>query len=187
VPKPWDTRPAAKTGEKKDSAIYEAVGRALSQWEHLESKLADLFAFMVGTYREPGLAPSQPALRAYGAVVGSAARIGMLEEAAKAHFRLHENEILQRRLEKLCHECRQFAGQRNNIAHGVAVQFFNSRPARGLAWYLQPSPYGAKKNPMDAPPGYSYTSVEIGYFTDQFGKLYVRVEELIRDMTLAQL
>ncbi len=40
---------------------------------------------------------------------------------------------------------------------------------------------------MDAPPGYSYTSIEIGYFTDQFDKLYIRTEELIHDMTLAQL
>jgi hypothetical protein len=86
----------------------------------------------------------------------------MLEEAAKARFRLYPDEALHERLVKLCQECRQFAGQRNNIAHGVAVQFFNSRPAKGLAWYLQPSQYGARKNPMDAPPGYSYTSAEIG-------------------------
>ena len=184
---PWETRPPAKVGEKNDATIYEAVGRALSDWEHLESKLADLFAFMVGNYREPGLAPSQPALRAYGAIVGSAARIGMLEEAAKAHFRLYPDETLQRRLGNLCQECRHFAGQRNNIAHGAAVQFFNARPAKGLAWFLQPSQYGAKKNPMDAPPAYSYTSVEIGYFTHQFDELYARVEQLILDMALAQL
>ena len=40
---------------------------------------------------------------------------------------------------------------------------------------------------MDAPPGYSYTSIEIGYFTDQFDKLYARVEELGRVLINAQM
>jgi hypothetical protein len=42
--KPWDDPPHPKRGDKKADLTYAAVGRALTQWEYLETKLAELSA-----------------------------------------------------------------------------------------------------------------------------------------------
>ena len=41
---PWDDRPHPDRGDKNANTTYAAVGRALTQWEYLEAKLAELFS-----------------------------------------------------------------------------------------------------------------------------------------------
>jgi hypothetical protein len=112
VSKPWDDPRHPKRGDKKADMTYAAVGRALTQWEYLETKLAELFSKLVG-----GECPSadetvyHPADRAYGSVLGSSARLTMIEEAAKAHFQWYPNAPLEKRLDYLMGtECKHFAG-----------------------------------------------------------------------------
>jgi hypothetical protein len=100
------------------SAVLRFLGRAITQWEYLEAKLAELFSQLVGGEWPSDGAPYHPAVRAYGSVLGSAARLTMIEEAAKAHFQWYPNPALERRLKDLIGtECRNFASKRNNIAH----------------------------------------------------------------------
>jgi hypothetical protein len=99
--KPWDDRPHPKQGDKRASSTYEAVGRALTQWEYLEAKLAELFSQLVGGEWPSDGPPYHPADRAYGSVLGSAARLTMIEEAAKAHFQWYQNPVLEKRLKDL--------------------------------------------------------------------------------------
>jgi hypothetical protein len=49
-----DDRPHPKQGDKRASKTYEAVGRALTQWEYLEAKLAELFSQLVEEWPSDG-------------------------------------------------------------------------------------------------------------------------------------
>jgi hypothetical protein len=40
---PWDERPWAETGNKSETEIFAAVGRASSHWELVEQAIAGLF------------------------------------------------------------------------------------------------------------------------------------------------
>src|ERR1019366_5663736 len=182
IMQPWATRKISKVGDKKSSTTCEAIGRALTQWEYLESKLAELFAVLVSAEWETSETPTDPAIRAYGSIVGTAARLTMIDEAAKAYFRIYKNKVLEKKLSDfITTECRPFAGQRNNIAHGIVEIFFSSTPKLKLGYWLVPSFYGTKKNPMDAPRSYAYTSTEINYYTKQFDLLWVKAGKLIHD------
>lgn len=180
APQPWDKQPTPPEGDKKASTTYEAVGRALTQWEYLETKLAQVFAVLVGEHWDTTEPPYSPAIRAYGAIVGAAARLTMIEEAANGFFNVRPDPDLKKKLFDFIGECRHFAGQRNNIAHGIVDLRFTPRAKskKSFGHYLVPSFYGAKKNPIGGPQGYGYTSVEISYFAKQFDILWVRADEL---------
>ena len=47
-PNLWDIPPLAEIGDPDPNIIFTAVGRALTEWEHLESALSQLFAYLVG-------------------------------------------------------------------------------------------------------------------------------------------
>ncbi len=159
VLKPWDDRPRPKCGDKNVNTTYAAVGRALTQWEYLEAKLAELFSQLVGGEWSGDGAPYHPAVRAYGSVLGSSARLTMIEEAAKAHFQWYPNPALEKRLKDVISiECRMFAGKRNNIAHGIVDLRFSNPPKLKLGHWLVPSLYATKKHPLQGPSAYAYTS-----------------------------
>jgi len=186
--KPWDDPPHPKRGDKKADMTYAAVGRALTQWEYLETKLAELFSQLVG-----GEWPSgddtvyHPADRAYGSVLGSSARLTMIAEAAKAHFQWYPNRALEKRLHYLVGtECKHFAGKRNNIAHGVVDMRFSDPPKLKLGYWLVPSFYATKKHPLEGPSADAYTSAEIGHFVREFDRLWVEVGNLTSDIAKDQ-
>src|SRR5689334_3074896 len=108
--KPWDDPPHPKRGDKKADTTYAAVGRALTQWEYLETKLAELFSKLVdGEWPSGDHTIYHPADRAYGSALGSSARLSMIEEAAKAHFQWYPNPALERRLHYIIStECKNF-------------------------------------------------------------------------------
>jgi hypothetical protein len=185
--KPWDDRPHPKQGDKRASKTYEAVGRALTQWEYLEAKLAELFSQFVGGEWPSDGAPYDPAVRAFGSVVGSAARLTMIEEAAKAHFQWYPNPALEKRVrEHIGTECRKFSGKRDNIAHGIVDLRFSDPPNLKLGHWLVPSYYATKKHPLQGPSAYAYTSTEINYFLHEFDRLWVNTGKLISDLAKDQ-
>lgn len=187
--KPWDDRPHPQRGDKNANTTYAAVGRALTQWEYLEVKLAELFSQLVGgEWPSDGDGPPyHPADRAYGSVLGSAARLTMVEEAAKAHFQWYPNRATEKRLKDLIStECRNFASKRNNIAHGIVDLRFSDPPELKLGHWLVPSFYATKKHPLNGPSAYAYTSAEINYFTYEFDRLWVKTGELISDIARDQ-
>lgn len=186
---PWDDRPHPQQGDKDANTTYAAVGRALTQWEHLEAKLGELFSQLVGG-EWPNMDDGplyHPADRAYGSVVGSVARLTMIEEAAKAHFQWYPNLGLEKRFKQLISiECRNFANKRNNIAHGVVSIHFTAKPELKLGYWLMPSVYATKKNPLKGPSAYAYTAAEIDYFMREFDRLWVEVGELVGDIARDQ-
>jgi hypothetical protein len=186
--KPWEDRPHPKQGDKRASTTYEAVGRALTQWEYLETKLAELFSRLVGgEWPSVDDTPYHPADRAYGSVLGSAARLTMIEEAAKAHFQWYPNPALEKRLKELIGtECRNFASKRNNIAHGIVDSRFSDPPKLKLGYWLVPSYYATRKHPLKGPSAYAYTSTEINYFLQEFDRLWVKTGELTSDIARDQ-
>jgi hypothetical protein len=188
APKPWDDPPHPKQGDKRANATYEAVGRALTQWEYLEAKLAELFSQLVGgEWAGNDERQYHPAVRAYGSVLGSAARLTMIEAAAKAHFQWYPNPDLEKRLdEHIGTECRKFSGKRDNIAHGIVDMRFSDAPKLKLGHWLVPSIYVTKKHPLKGPSAYAYTSVEINYFLHEFDRLWVNTGKLISDISKDQ-
>jgi hypothetical protein len=83
-------------------------------------------------------------------------------------------------------ECRNFATKRNNIAHGVVDMRFSDPPKLKLGYWLVPSLYTSKKNPLKGPNAYAYTSAEIDYFIKEFDRLWVETGVLISDISRDQ-
>jgi len=113
--KPWDVPPTPKTGDADPDTTYAAVGRALSQWELFEGNFSQLFAIFIGH------APSAilTAVRAYGTIQTFRGRADMVEGAAELFFLLYSNDDLRNRIADLIKIARNYAGRRNEIAHGV--------------------------------------------------------------------
>ena len=88
----WDIpySPKFKVGDATESVIYEAVGRALSRWEGLVAELTFVFAVLT-SQDEPW--HYNPAVRAFGAVPGAAAKSEMVRQAAEALFHNFEMQL----------------------------------------------------------------------------------------------
>jgi hypothetical protein len=114
---PWDIRPPSKIGESDDSMIFDAVGRALTEWEGVENTCAQLFAILVSAnQRQAYLAP---AVRAYGSIVSVQSKKTMLREAATSYFaRRKAKSHFQKQIIDLLEEYFLASNRRNEIAHG---------------------------------------------------------------------
>src|ERR1700694_302193 len=83
--KPWDIRPLSPSGDPDSKELFAAIGQALSEWENVESSLAELFAVLVSSRtKSPSL--WSPAIQAYGSVIAFKSRCAMLRAAADAYF-----------------------------------------------------------------------------------------------------
>jgi hypothetical protein len=182
---PWDIPPPASVGDMEANSIFLAVGRALTEWEHVESALGQLFAFFVGA--QISYPNNEPAMRAYGSVVSFQGRASILEEAADGYFHANPNPSLQDRFHQIVTvECRQFSGRRNDIAHGRQQEAWQRDGRTGH--FLMPGHHSSKGwRVSTAPtPKYLYTSQEIDYFRQQFEHLYDKVAALVNDMLSVQ-
>jgi hypothetical protein len=170
---------------RQRTARLAAVGRALTEREHVEWALGQLFAFLVGA--QIGYPNNEPAMRAYGSVVSFQGRASMLEEAAAGYFDANPNPSLQARLHQIVTvECRQFSGRRNDIAHGRQQEAWQMDG--GTGHFLMPGYHSSKGWRVGtAPtPRYLYTSKEIEYFQLQFEDLYDKLGGLVNDMLSVQ-
>ena len=171
-------------GDLNVETTFTAIGRALTQWERFEYQLSGLFAVLVGAAENNVL----PASRAYGSVVTFNARTAMVKAAADAFFLMYPNVELSARVMRVLKEAGEFAQRRNEIAHGVVkVSHWPFTKETGSAQF--PSDYATSKNRLDEQllslpagtrrfPTYIYTSVEIGAFEKEFGRLAVTTSDL---------
>jgi hypothetical protein len=118
-------------GEESPSILHDAVGRALSRWEHLDSECIKLFQLFCET-------PRFAACRAYGTILGARARADALEAAAEVFFEKRDQAELSDVLSVL-RAYKVASTYRNNIAHGIAVQPHEHR------YFLCPPSYVQKK------------------------------------------
>jgi hypothetical protein len=177
----WDVPAIPVEGDATADQTYLMVGRALTNWEHLESALGQLFAFLVGA--QVSYPNNEPAMRAYGSVVSFQGRATMLEEAANGYFHLNRNSEFEERFHTIVKvECRQFSARRNDIAHGRLQQAWQSNGRIGH--FLMPGFHSSKswKVGDTTIPKYSYTSRELQFFSTQFEELYDKVSGFVNDM-----
>jgi hypothetical protein len=171
---PWDILPMPEKGDEKGETLFAAVGNALTRWEELEEELADIFAVFVGAPTLGLVLAREPAVRAYGSINNFYGRAEALEAAASSYFTANKAAAaeLEADLRGLMKKCRNFAGQRNNIAHGRK----NFLPTKGH--YLLPAFYNTRKYPTEPVPSYAYTSKEIDYYAGWFGALTETAQRL---------
>jgi hypothetical protein len=172
--KPWDA-PFALKGDSSEDDLFKAVGRALTDWEFVEEALARIYvALMRSDIHTPN-----PAIRAYGAVLGSKARIDMIRAAGEAYMTLPYTGTLvfpsQARdaFGPLLDQCFEWGNRRNDIAHGRSWPSDN-----GSEYFLFPALYSTKKWKLAQPPAYRYSSKEITTLSAAFQDLYDRLSEL---------
>ena len=175
---PWDVLPKEPKGDDNINVLYAAVGRALSQWESLESVLGSIFARLCQSDSE---APA----RAYGTIVSAKGRIDLLREAFACHPARKTVDL--QGLPKLLDHVGHFGSRRNEIAHGIAMNLAYNHDDQGC--FLCPARYNSKKhfsdtsktealNAVPAPTDlewmwgkYTYNSTQIGYYTARFCEL----------------
>ena len=144
---PWDPRPAASVGDLSEDALFSAVGRSLTEWENVETECAELFAVLVSARKKSVL--WVPAIRAYGSIVSFTARCEMLRQASLPYFHTRNKKKLQfeDKFKSLINEVLQYAGRRNEIAHGQVTKVFSYRRggSKSDGYYLIPSLFNPKK------------------------------------------
>jgi hypothetical protein len=165
---PWDP-PHALQGDANESAIYETIGRSLTDWEFVEEALARIFAALVGTVAYPR---AGPAVRAYGSIIGFKARADMIRAAGETFFQSANAPQFQVEFDDLMTECLQWSNRRNDIAHGRVW------PSAEIGHLLFPALYATKKYRPAQTPAYSYSSKEIKRAALGFQDLYDRLSEL---------
>jgi hypothetical protein len=182
--KPWDVVDFSPRGDINESAIFDAVGRALTEWETLEVECAKLFAVFVSANLKSSY--HAPAVKAYGCITSSDQRFKMLQEASQSYFarRPAKRASFQKQSDGLIAEYKEYMPRRNEIAHGMVQRVFitgkvtKKGSRRGtIGMYLLPSFYNPKKF-KDEKFRYQYVSGDIIHYKQEFTKLCWRIEGL---------
>ena len=82
VNNPWDVRPQPPMGDP--DLLFAAIGQAHTEWENVESSLAELFAVFVSARGRSTF--WKPAIQAYGSIISLKSRCDMLRVAGDAYF-----------------------------------------------------------------------------------------------------
>lgn len=167
----WAQRPRAPCGDPAADEVYCAVGRALSEWETVETAVATLFAVVVGGHLA--------AKRAYGAIASSVGRLQALKAAGDV-FLEDKDQGDRDRLSLFLRLLESASGRRNEIAHAVVVKYA-AQDAPGGGFYLAPPGYMTRKtrhwidiNTTSPDPfnftthNYAYTAAQINEYAAGF-------------------
>jgi len=176
---PWDVPKPEPLGDRDENVLYAAVGRALSQWERVETACARIYAFLIGAPTDE--LTISPALRSFGVVISFPARCEMITAAGKAFFHLHpEVAIYEKWINDALSEAREFSNRRNEIAHGFLGHIFGEETGESEGYSLLPSFYNPKKFPVSMIPTYQYVEKNILYFSEEFTKVGAKLEAILR-------
>ena len=124
-------------GEKSTAPIHEAVGRALSAWEHAESALIKLYQLLCES-------ESLASCRSYGTIESVFGRHLALKYAAEEFFLQRDQPDLKSVL-ALIKTYNEASTYRNQIAHGMAVQ------PHAFGYFLCPASYSSRKRETPRP------------------------------------
>jgi hypothetical protein len=182
---PWDPRPDPKEGDPHEDITFAAVGRALTGWERFETKLSEMFGAIVSPD-----ADTLAAQRAYGSGTAFHGRAKMVAAAGAAYFNVFPDEKLASAVRDLLALGTNYAARRNDIAHGTVKYYGGTSPTSKVGFALFPSAYNTSRNelldplwatilfPHQIEPKYTYSSLEIFYFTAKFVELADRADYL---------
>jgi hypothetical protein len=168
---PWDRPPIPEIGESRAEPLFQAVGRAISHWEHVEQSIATLFSFITtGKFYDL----SGPALRAYGSISGTGARVEMVRAAVESWAQQYPQCPLIPNCNQLLKECSNWSSRRNEIAHGQVDCLVDAIPN---GWMLFPGLFDTKKRSVQGKSKYRYTVDHIEQFSAGFLSLHGRINE----------
>jgi hypothetical protein len=194
-PKLWDPPPSPEIGDKSADDTFLAVGKALTEWEKLESAFSRLFGGFLGM-GDHSLAAS----RAYGSVLTFRGRSEMVTAAAEAFYFEKPDADLERVTKEIIKRSIGFSARRNEIAHGVVAAIYVDddviqTPEGGLiiamtdlGFAVRPSNHATNKTTLkessnlltgvERQPRYTYSSVEITLISHHF----ISLAEDVRDL-----
>lgn len=183
---PWAVRPKAPRGDDEPKELFAAIGAALTEWEQVESSLAEIFAVLVSAARKSTF--WSPAIQAYGTVISVRGRCDMVRVGADAYFntRKKKRDSFRETLSKLIIEVLEFSNRRNEIAHGQVASIlalYDASPPRSLGYYLFPSLYNPKKFKFGGKASYTYMSSDVIHYRQEFTKLHLRLEGFRYELT----
>ncbi len=174
---------SAHKGETSTTPIYAAVGKALSEWENMESGLTRLFQLLCES-------PSFAAARAYGTLESSYAKAGMLRAATDVFFASRNaiNSKEYKETKTLIAAYEKAQKFRNNIAHGIGIGFFlKNREHSG--YFLCPPSYATKKVAKIDPrevyllgAKYWYTAKDVLYYASRFTAMMAETMRIVQEV-----
>jgi hypothetical protein len=110
-----------KVGDQSAGQIYLEVGHALSTWEGVEEILAHIFLIMCD------VTTSQTAIalaRTFGSIENSFGRLKAIQTVAEIYFAPYwEIPAVNRKFDAIYKNVSAAAQRRNEIAHGMAINF----------------------------------------------------------------
>lgn len=161
-------------GEPNKDILHLAVGRALNEWELVESFLALIFGHLVES-RSPA------ARRAYGTLIAGTARKDVLEAAAIEFFRGKADPMMADYY-SLFNAYSTSAQYRNNIAHGICYANVSSggHPPFDFGWFLYPPLYNTRRRSgiASAEAVYIYKRSDVDHCTLRFSQLASEANDL---------
>jgi hypothetical protein len=176
----------APFGDENDDPLYLAIGRALSEWEELETALSGLFAVLVESR-------SSAAVRAYGIVASAQGRYDLLCNAAEVFF-AERDQAVYAQFREIIKVLRLVSPCRNNLAHGVVRQYANYS-AEGGGFYQVSPEYNSRRttaftdfsaesqDPFAfSTHKYAYTSSQVNSLRDSFHLLTIEVSNFARNL-----
>jgi hypothetical protein len=184
---PWDVRDPSPLGDSDENQIFNAVGRALTEWEQVENACARLFALLVSANQRRTY--HAPAVRAFGCINSTKTKAEMLRVAAVPYFARRKSKAqFAAQFKKVVGEYTNFSSRRNDIAHGLLSRVFitGKRTSKGerrgaIGLYLLPSFYNSKKF-KEEKFSYQYTSSDLIHYQQEFTKLSLRIGGLVERM-----
>ena len=175
-PPKWKTPPRIVPsedflGEESTAPIHEAVGRALSMWEHAESVNIKLFQLLCET-------KSFAACRVYGTLDSVFSRHNAIRYAAEEFFisRDKDDFIHLKEIIKVYNNTGQY---RNQIAHGMAIQ------PHAYGYFLCPPSYASKRRKTPRPSERWALGADYFYRVKEIDHFCLRFEQILKStMTL---
>ena len=158
-------------GETSVSPIYEAVGRSLSRWEHVESANIKLFQLLCET-------KSLATCRAYGTLDSIFAKNNALKYAGKEFFLSRDKDDFTK-LNELLKVYIKAGEYRNKIAHGMAVQ------PHAYGYFLCPPSHASRRRETPYPKEKWGLGADYFYRVKEINHICLRFEQILKStMTL---
>jgi hypothetical protein len=173
----WERPSLRMMGEENPSKIYHAVGYALSQWEHADQALSQLFLALTGcsdptTYRV--------IQRSYGSITSNSGRREAVLAAAEIYFAPSwEIKAVRKSIVDITDAVGRASRRRDDVAHGI-VWGNITVDETVYGSFLMPPEYNTGRTYASISPGdplgfqrakYRYISDDIEGFAFKFSQL----------------
>jgi hypothetical protein len=188
VDNPWDAPPLPTRGNRSERVLYEAIGRALSTWEELETRLAGLYAAFCEQSQYDRATNNE-----YGAPANFRVRLAALERAGCRYFVKRPHQDLEGEFAWLIRTADGWAQRRNDVAHGIVRFLHMVRDPQAtllsgnpIECCLVPPHFREAKYISPDTPAHILTSREINSFAIAFWPIIRRASDLADAVELPQ-